>query len=95
MPGRVRIWILDSAWIAFGLRLEAALGASAQFWLNAQTAWDLWHQRRSPEAAQSKKIKRVSAMRSNLGVVDYLISYPAVTRGASARASCRRPASRR
>ncbi|HEY5060724.1 MAG TPA: HigA family addiction module antitoxin [Gemmatimonadaceae bacterium] len=43
------------------LRLEAALGASAQFWLNAQTAWDLWHQLRSPEAAQLKKIKRVSA----------------------------------
>jgi addiction module HigA family antidote len=43
------------------LRLEAALGASAQFWLNAQIAWDLWHQLNSPEAAQLKKIKRVSA----------------------------------
>ena len=43
------------------LRLEAALGASAQFWLNAQIAWDLWHQLHSPEAAQLKKIKRVSA----------------------------------
>ena len=43
------------------LRLEAALGASAQFWLNAQIAWDLWHQLHSPEAAQLEKIKRVSA----------------------------------
>lgn len=43
------------------VRLEAALGASAQFWLNAQTAWALWHQLHSPEAAQIKKIKRVSA----------------------------------
>lgn len=43
------------------LRFEAALGASAQFWLNAQTAWDLWHQLRSPQAAQVKKIKRVNA----------------------------------
>jgi addiction module HigA family antidote len=43
------------------LRLEAALGASAQFWLNAQTAWDLWHQLHLPEAAQLKKIKRVNA----------------------------------
>jgi addiction module HigA family antidote len=43
------------------LRFEAALGASAQFWLNAQTAWDLWQQLHSPEAAQIKKIKRVNA----------------------------------
>ena len=43
------------------LRFEAALGASAQFWLNAQIAWDLWHQLHSPEAAQLKKIKRVNA----------------------------------
>jgi len=43
------------------LRFEAALGASAQFSLNAQTAWDLWQQLHSPEAAQIKKIKRVSA----------------------------------
>jgi len=32
------------------LRFEAALGASAQFWLNAQTAWDLWQQLHSPKA---------------------------------------------
>ncbi len=43
------------------LRFEAALGVSAQFWLNAQTAWDLWQQLHSPEAAKLKKIKRISA----------------------------------
>lgn len=43
------------------LRFEAALGASAQFWLNAQIAWDLWQQLHSPEAAELKKIKRVKA----------------------------------
>lgn len=43
------------------LRFEAALGASAQFWLNAQTAWDLWHQLHSPQSAKLKKIKRVNA----------------------------------
>ena len=41
------------------LRLEAALGASAQFWLNAQLAWDLWEQLHSPAAAEIKRIRRV------------------------------------
>jgi antitoxin HigA-1 len=43
------------------LRFEAALGVSAQFWLNAQTAWDLWRQLHSPEAARLRKIKRIKA----------------------------------
>jgi addiction module HigA family antidote len=43
------------------LRLEAALGASAQFWLNAQLAWDLYAQMQSPEAAEiAKRIRRVA-----------------------------------
>jgi addiction module HigA family antidote len=41
------------------LRLEAALGASAQSWLNAQTAWDLYHQMHSPAASEIKRIRRV------------------------------------
>jgi antitoxin HigA-1 len=41
------------------LRFEAALGVSAQTWLNAQQAWDLWHQLRAPAAAEIKRIKRV------------------------------------
>jgi addiction module HigA family antidote len=32
------------------LRLAAYFGTTAQFWLNVQTAWDIWHelQRRAP-----------------------------------------------
>jgi addiction module HigA family antidote len=41
------------------LRLEAALGASAQFWLNAQLAWDLYGQMHSPAAEQIRRIRRV------------------------------------
>jgi antitoxin HigA-1 len=43
------------------LRFEAALGASAQFWLNAQTAWDLWHQMHSPAAKDIRRIRRFNA----------------------------------
>jgi antitoxin HigA-1 len=38
------------------LRLERALGTSADFWLNLQLVWDLWHAKRSTEA---KKINRI------------------------------------
>ena len=41
------------------LRLEQMLGASAQFWLNLQMAWDLYHAQQSPAAAEIKRIKRV------------------------------------
>jgi antitoxin HigA-1 len=41
------------------LRLEAALGASAQSWLNAQLACDLYEKMHSPEAAEIKRIRRV------------------------------------
>jgi len=44
-----------------GLAIRAALGASAQFWLNAQIAWGLWQQLHSPGDIQTKKIKRVNA----------------------------------
>ncbi len=43
------------------LRLEAALGASAQFWLNAQLASDLYAQMQSPAAAEiRKRIRRIA-----------------------------------
>jgi addiction module HigA family antidote len=32
------------------LRLERALGLTADFWLRLQLAWDLWHAERSPDA---------------------------------------------
>ena len=42
------------------IRLEALFGASAQFWLNLQLAWDLYHAQRAPEVEQvRKRIKRV------------------------------------
>lgn len=41
------------------LRLEAALGMSAQAWLNAQLACDLYAQIHSPAASEIKEIRRV------------------------------------
>ena len=44
------------------IRLEALFGASAQFWLNLQLAWDLYHAQHAPDvAAVRKQIKRVAA----------------------------------
>ena len=42
------------------IRLEALFGASAQFWLNLQLAWDLYHAQHAPEVMEvRKRIKRV------------------------------------
>jgi addiction module HigA family antidote len=42
------------------IRLEALFGASAQFWLNLQLAWDLYRAQRAPEVEEvRKRIKRV------------------------------------
>ncbi len=44
------------------IRLEALFGASAQFWLNLQLAWDLYHAQRAPDVvAVRKHIKRMAA----------------------------------
>ena len=43
------------------LRLERLFGVEAQFWLNLQLAWDLYHAAHSPaarERAQIKPLKR-------------------------------------
>ena len=43
------------------IRLEALFGASAQFWLNLQLAWDLYHAQRAPDVQEMRKrIKRVA-----------------------------------
>lgn len=43
------------------IRLEALFGATAQFWLNLQLAWDLYHARHAPHLTKVRKqIKRVS-----------------------------------
>jgi addiction module HigA family antidote len=41
------------------LRLEQLFGASAQFWLNLQLAWDLYHAMHAPGVKEIKRIKRV------------------------------------
>ena len=38
------------------LRLAQVTGMSAEFWLNLQTDWDLWHALRSKKAAQIAKL---------------------------------------
>jgi addiction module HigA family antidote len=39
------------------LRLERLFGMEAQFWLNLQTAWDLYHALHSPAAGEIQKIQ--------------------------------------
>jgi len=41
------------------LRLSALFGTTAEFWLNGQRNWDLWHAMRAPTARVLKSIKRV------------------------------------
>ncbi len=49
------------------LRLEQLFGMEAQFWLNLQLAWDLYHVRHSPAAKEIRKIKRLTPMVSSSG----------------------------
>lgn len=44
------------------LRLSALLGTSAEFWLNGQRNWDLWHAMRAPSARVLKKIRPASSV---------------------------------
>ena len=39
------------------LRLERLFGVEAQFWLNLQLAWDLYHAAHSPAAREHAQIK--------------------------------------
>jgi len=39
------------------LRLERALGMDAQFWLNLQLVWDLYHAKHSEAVGKINKIK--------------------------------------
>ena len=40
------------------LRLEQVFGMDAQFWLNLQVVWDLYHAKRSPAARKIGSIRR-------------------------------------
>ena len=44
------------------LRLERLFGMDAQFWLNLQLAWDLYHAAHSPAAKEIKKIRLLPAL---------------------------------
>jgi len=44
------------------LRLERLFGMEAQFWLNLQMAWDLYHLIHSPAARRIRKIKRLPVL---------------------------------
>ena len=41
------------------LRLERVFGMEAQFWLNLQLTWDLYHAMRSPAGKRIRQIKPV------------------------------------
>ena len=44
------------------LRLEQLFGMEAQFWLNLQLAWDLYHVIHSPMVKEIRKIKMLPAL---------------------------------
>ncbi|HEY9429255.1 MAG TPA: HigA family addiction module antitoxin [Gemmatimonadaceae bacterium] len=44
------------------LRLEQVFGMDAQFWINLQVNWDLYHARHSPKAREIQKIQRHPAL---------------------------------
>lgn len=43
------------------LRLERFFGVSAQFWMNAQQAWDLYEAQHSAKAKEIQRIRRFAA----------------------------------
>ena len=48
------------------LRLAAYFGTTAQFWLNVQTAWDVWHElRRRAPAYSAIRQRQARAVREN------------------------------
>ena len=44
------------------LRLERALGASADMWLNLQLAWDLWQAKHSADVRTINRIRPLSQL---------------------------------
>ncbi len=45
------------------LRLEQLLGMPAQFWLNLQLAWDLYHAARAPSSREIRRIRPLHRLR--------------------------------
>ncbi len=46
------------------LRLSRLFGTTAEFWLNGQRNWDLWHAMRAPQASTLKKIRPLASKTS-------------------------------
>jgi addiction module HigA family antidote len=46
------------------LRLDRLFGAEAQFWLNLQLAWDLWHAMHSPGAKEIEHLEPITSKAS-------------------------------
>lgn len=44
------------------LRLERLLGIEAQFWMNLQLAWDLYHAARAESAKDIRRIQRLPGL---------------------------------
>ena len=44
------------------LRLEQVFGVDAEFWLNLQLAWDLYHAKHSPASRGIERIRRHPAL---------------------------------
>jgi addiction module HigA family antidote len=49
------------------LRLERLFGMEAQFWLNLQLAWDLYHATHSPDADKIAAIKPLAVAEGRYG----------------------------
>jgi addiction module HigA family antidote len=41
------------------LRLERVLGMSAEFWMDLQSGWDLWHAMRTPQGRRIGELKPI------------------------------------
>ncbi len=52
------------------LRLEKLFGMEAQFWLNLQLAWDLYHAAHSPAAKKIRKIQALARPRDSRNPLD-------------------------
>jgi antitoxin HigA-1 len=61
---RVNELIHGKRWLTpdTALRLERLFGMEAQFWLNLQVAWDLYHAGHSPAAKAIRQIRRLPAL---------------------------------
>jgi plasmid maintenance system antidote protein VapI len=57
---RARIEGALSSAMLNAVRLEAALGGSARFWVNMQVVYDLWHAKRRVKILAVKRIRKIS-----------------------------------